>query len=58
MTNVFNLVTIRFLKTKTQLEEYFDKKRKVFDLPIYFTGTDSQPLEKRLAKVLRIFWSV
>lgn len=29
-------------ETRRQLEEYFQKKRQVFDLPLLFTGTDFQ----------------
>jgi methylated-DNA-[protein]-cysteine S-methyltransferase len=29
-------------QTKSELDEYFNKKRKVFDIPILFLGTDFQ----------------
>lgn len=39
-------------QTKEQLDEYFAKKRKVFELPIYFKGTDFKILAwKALLKI-------
>lgn len=38
------------LETQKQLQEYFDKKRKIFELPIYMEGT---PFQKKVWEALR-----